>query len=139
MKALIKVLISCSLIVVAVLAKADSELLRPFILASKSNGTIETVADATKLALVNNGFEIVGAYKPYNNALIFIITNDVMKQNAANSEYGGFGAAQRVALTKVGNEIQVSYTNPVYMANVYRMKSQLTSIKNKLASVLGGV
>jgi hypothetical protein len=137
MKTLLKVLFSFLLITIAGFARADAEVLRPFILGSKVTGTIDAVAETTKSSLSSNGFEIVGTYKPYGNALILIVTNEELKQNAANSEYGGFGAAQRVALTKVGGEIQVSYTNPVYMANVYRMKSQLTNVKAKLASALG--
>jgi hypothetical protein len=137
MKTLLKVLFSFLLITIAGFARADAEVLRPFILGSKATGTIDAVAETTKSSLSSNGFEIVGTYKPYGNALILIVTNEELKQNAANSEYGGFGAAQRVALTKVGGEIQVSYTNPVYMANVYRMKSQLTNVKAKLASALG--
>lgn len=139
MKTLLKVLFSFALITIAGFAKADAEVLRPFILASKATGTIDAVAETTRNSLTANGFEIVGTYRPYSNALILIVTNDELKQNAANSEYGGFGAAQRVALTKVGSEIQVSYTNPVYMANVYRMKSQLTNVKAKLVAALGEV
>ena len=139
MKTLMKVLLSLVLIATASFAKADPELLKPFILASKASGTLDAVAEASKTSLTANGFEIVATYKPYSNALIFIVTNDELKKNAANSEYGGFGVAQRVAVTKVGNDIQVSYTNPIYMANVYRMKSQLTNVKNKLATALGNI
>lgn len=139
MRTATKYLLAWLLVIVAGLARADAEILKPFILGSKTSGAIEVVAETAKSSLLNNGFEILAVYKPYNNALIMIVTNDELKQNAANSELGGFGAAQRVALTKVGNEIQVSYTNPVYMANVYRMKGQLTNVKNKLALALGNM
>lgn len=46
---------------------------------------------------------------------------------------------QRVSITEVGKEIQVSYTNPVYMANVYRMQGDLSGVAASLATALGKV
>ena len=46
---------------------------------------------------------------------------------------------QRVSLTEVGNSVQVSYTNPVYMANVYRMQGDLSNVAATLATALGKV
>jgi hypothetical protein len=42
-----------------------------------------------------------------------------------------------VAITKSGDEVQVSYTNPVYMANVYRMKGDLSNVSAQLGTALG--
>lgn len=120
-------------------AMADDELLKPFVLASKGPGTLAAKTDAAKAALTANGFTVVGTYSPYPAATILIITNDELKKNAAESEHGGFGAIQRVALTKVKSDIQVSYTNPVYMANVYRMKGDLQDVATKLEKTLGKV
>lgn len=117
----------------------EDQLYKPFVLASKGAGTIAAKTDAVKAALTANGFTIVGTYAPYPAAMILIITNDDMKKNAAESENGGFGAAQRVAITKVKNEIQISYTNPIYMANAYRMKGNLKDIYAKLEKALGKV
>lgn len=120
-------------------AMADDVKLKPFILASKGAGTIAEKTDQAKAALVAGGFTVVGDYSPYAGAEILIVTNDVLKKNAAESEHGGFGAIQRVAITKVKDEIQVSYTNPVYMANAYRMKGDLSGVAAQLASALGKV
>ena len=120
-------------------AMADDELLKPFVLASKGPGSLSEKIDAAKTALTANGFTVVGTYTPYPTATILIITNDEIKKNAAESEHGGFGAAQRVAITKVKSEIQVSYTNPVYMANAYRMKGDLKNIYASLEKALGKV
>ena len=117
---------------------AGEELLKPFVLGSKGPGTLEKKAEAAKAALVANGFTIVGSYSPYPDAEIIVVTNDALKKNAANSEHGGFGAIQRVSVThvKLDNEIQVSYTNPVYMANAYRMKDNLKGVRAKLEKAL---
>lgn len=120
-------------------AMADDVKLKPFILASKGAGTIAEKTDQAKAALVAGGFTVVGDYSPYAGAEIMIVTNDALKKNAAESEHGGFGAIQRVAITKVKDEIQVSYTNPVYMANAYRMKGDLSGVAAQLASALGKV
>ena len=119
--------------------KADSELLKPFVLASKGSGTVAEKAEQAKSALTAAGFTVVGDYSPYPDAEILVVTDDELKQNAAASEHGGFGAAQRVAITKSGNEVQVSYTNPVYMANVYRMKGDLGDVAAQLGKALGRV
>ena len=94
-------------------------------------------AAEVKTALAAQGFTIAGEYSPYPDAAVVVVTNDELKSNAAKSEHGGFGAAIRVSITKVKDEVQVAYTNPVYMANAYRMKGDLAGVAAKLAVVLG--
>lgn len=125
-----------SLIAFAGITQAD-ELLKPFMLASTSSGDINATVTDVKAKLGNAGFEIVGEYSPYENATIVIVTSDALKAAAAKSEFGGYGAGQRISVTKVGDDIQVAYTNPVYMANAYRMKDNLEGVASKLASALG--
>ncbi|MGO8756388.1 MAG: hypothetical protein ACLQHK_14330 [Gallionellaceae bacterium] len=120
-------------------AMADDALLKPFVLASKGPGVLADKTEATKASLAANGFTVVGSYSPYPDAMILAVTSDELKNNAAQSEHGGFGAIQRVALTRVNNEIQVSYTNPGYMANVYRMQGSLNDVAAKLQTALGKV
>jgi hypothetical protein len=60
-----------------------------------------------------------------------------MKRHAAQSDKGGFGAVQRVSVTKAGDKVQVAYTNPVYMANIYRMKGDMSDVAAKLQLALG--
>ena len=130
-------LVSACLMLVAMGAQAGDDLLKPFVLASKGTGTVAEKSAEAKSALVKNGFTVVGEYSPYANAEIIIVTNNELKKNAAASNNGGYGAIQRVAITQVGNEIQVSYTNPVYMANMYRMKGDLSNVADELSKALG--
>ncbi|MBI3902016.1 MAG: hypothetical protein HY306_03600 [Nitrosomonadales bacterium] len=116
---------------------ADDELIKPFVLGSKGSGTVAEKAAAARTALAANGFTVAGEYSPYPDADVIVVTSDELKSNAAQSEHGGFGAIQRVSVTKVKNEIQVSYTNPAYMANVYRMKGDLKGVRTKLQAALG--
>ncbi len=136
-KSTIKNWLVAAMVLLSTNAVADDELLKPFVLASRSAGTVAEKVVVTEAALTANGFFVVGTYSPYPDATILIVTSNDMKSNAAASEHGGFGAVQRVAITKVKDEVQVSYTNPVYMANVYRMQGDLKDVAAKLATALG--
>ncbi len=115
-----------------------AEKLFPFYLASKTQGgDVAAVVSDTKSKLSAAGFEIVGEYSPYSGAHIIVITNDELKSNAAASDKGGFGAIQRVSVTDVKGEVQVAYTNPIYMSHAYRMKGNLSAVEEKLKSTLG--
>lgn len=118
---------------------ADEVKLKPFVLASKGAGTLAEKTGQSKEALIAGGFTVVGEYSPFADANILIVTSDEMKKNAAASEHGGFGAVQRVAITKINDDVQVSYTNPVYMANAYRMKDDLSGVAAALKADLGKI
>lgn len=114
-----------------------AELLKPFVLASTGSGDVATTVTDVKAKLATAGFELAGEYSPYDNASILIVTSDALKTAAAKSEFGGYAAGQRVSVTKVGDEVQVAYTNPVYMANAYRMKASLQATADLLKQTLG--
>ncbi len=120
-------------------AHADDALLKPFILGSKGPGEVAAKADAAKNALAAQGFTLAGSYTPYPDTTILVVTNDELKRNAAQSEHGGFGAMERVSVVKAGGEVQVSYTNPVYMANAYRMQGDLRDVAAKMQAALGRI
>lgn len=139
MQSLMKQLLGLTLALIlgAGSALADDALLKPFVLASKGAGSVADKLAAVNGALLANGFAVVGNYSPYADTTIIVVTNDEMKTTAAKSEHGGFGAVQRIAVTKVKDEVQVSYTNPAYMANGYRMSGDLTNTSAKLQAALG--
>jgi hypothetical protein len=80
---------------------------------------------------------VVGAYSPYPDATVIIVTSDALKINASKSDFGGYGATERVAVTKVKDKVQVSFTNPPYWAAAYRMTGGLEDVKAKLEAALG--
>lgn len=111
---------------------------KPFVLASTdSNTDMNAVVASVRKKLTDNGFEVVGSYSPYDTATILVVTSAALKQNASASDFGAFGAIQRVAVTKTPSGMQISYTNPEYMANVYRMKSDLADVSSALTKALG--
>ncbi|MGE0081571.1 MAG: hypothetical protein AB7U81_09770 [Thiohalomonadaceae bacterium] len=125
----------CLLVATAAAQAADKY--KPFVLAYKGTGEMTVAAETVGTKLAQAGFQVVGSYSPFPEATILAITNDELKQEAAKSEFGGYAAAQRVAITKVGEEVQVAYTNPTYMAHAYRLEGDLKTVSDKLAAVLG--
>lgn len=114
-----------------------ADVYKPFVLASRGPGDMQAKVAEVKQALEGAGFQIVADYEPYENAHVVVFTNDALKAVAAQSEYGGYAMAQRAAVTKVGDELQVSYVNPTYMAYAYRLKSNLSNTADALAKALG--
>jgi len=121
------------------LAVAQETPLKPFVLASKTSGDLAQKVDATRTALTAAGFTVAGSYAPYANTTVIAITNDELRSTAAKSDRGGFGAALRVAIVKLKDEVQVSYTNPPYWASAYRLKGDLKEAAAKLQAALGRV
>jgi hypothetical protein len=117
---------------------AQAEGLKPFVLGTEpqKSDPAQVVVDV-KTALEGQGFEVVGSYDPYPNATVIVVSSGDLKAKAAKSDFGGYGAIERVAVTKVKDKIQVSYTNPPYWSAAYRMTDSLADVKAKLEAALG--
>lgn len=133
---MMQLLISVCLLGISTLAQAET-LLKPFVLGSTVDGDLATATTKTLEALTGAGFEVVGSYSPYAKTNILIVSNQALRATAAKSDKGGFGAMQRVSVSEVEGAIQVAYTNPRYMANVYRMQGELQDIDKDLRAALG--
>jgi hypothetical protein len=118
-------------------AAADAEQYKPYVLASEESGDVAKKINKAKKALAAQGFSVAGEYAPYAGAHVVVITSDALRAGAANSDTGGYGAVQRVAFTEAGDRVQVSYTNPLWMGNMYRMESDMQSVADKLETALG--
>ena len=127
-----------ALLLLSSVANAEQPWLKPYNMASQNSGSMEEVAKSTASALSSGGFTVVGTLQPYAGATVIAVTNDALKKAAAKTDFGGYGAVIRVAVTKVGDKIQVSYVNPAWMAASFRMKSDLSAVNKQLASALGG-
>ncbi len=113
--------------------------MKPFILGSTTTGAVSSQIDGVKKALTANGFTVVGEYKPYANAYVIVATDGILKNMAATTDTGGYVAPERVSITKVGDQVQISYSNPTYMAAAYHVKGDTATVKNALKSALGAV
>jgi hypothetical protein len=123
----------------SVVSQAEKAIM-PFILGSTSaNGDVADKVADVKTALQGKGFEIAGDYSPYASAHIIVVTNGDLLKAAASHERAGYVAAQRVSITKVGDQVQISYTNPVYMAAAYQVTTDLSGVASSLKSALGAI
>jgi len=111
--------------------------LRPFILGSNAPGTINGKLAEVKASLEQQGFQVAGEYTPYAGVHILAVTNEDLKNNAARSGFGAYGAAERIALAETEKGLQVSYVNPLYTAQAYRMEGTLSETAAALEKALG--
>ena len=132
-----KTLFSGFIFIISAGTALANEILMPFVLAGTSSDDVATVSGQVKGKLTSNGFEVVGEYSPYKDANVIIVTNDTLKSTAAKSDFGAYGAAQRVSVTRNGDQTEIVYTNPVYMAAAYRMSGDLASTRAALEGALG--
>ena len=116
---------------------ADDVSLKPFVLAYSGEGTIDAKLVEVKAAVEREGFQVVGEYAPYKGTHIVVVTSDELKNNAAKSNFGAYGAIVRISLTEKGKNLQIAYFNPVYMAQAYKMKDGLAGTAAKLEKALG--
>jgi hypothetical protein len=115
-----------------------ADTIKPFILAEiHQGGDVAQVADSAREALTNNGFEVIGEYSPYAGTVILAFTSERLKANATRSERGGYGAVMRASVTSNGGKVELSYSNPVYWANAYRLQDDLADTRAKLEQALG--
>ncbi len=114
----------------------QAENLKPFILGNSRSGSMEEVVASVQTSLTDHGFTLVGTYQPYFSATVICATNDELLSAASNAENGGFGAAQRIAVTKVDESMQVSYVNPLYLGTAYGL-GKLEKISEALEKALG--
>ena len=111
---------------------------KPYAMTANLATDVASAISATKTKLIENGFNLVGEYSPYENTVVMVVTNEDLLKAASSTEFGGYGAVVRVAVTKTDSGIQVSYVNPVYMSFVYQMES-LKSVVASLEVALGTV
>lgn len=118
-------------------AGADDHELRPFVLAASGPGDLATRTGEVKNALRAAGFEIAGEYAPMEDTRIVVVTHPDLLAAAAQTERGGYAAAQRVAVTQVDDVVEVSFANPRYIRYAYRLDSGLDGVYEALTQALG--
>ena len=118
---------------------ADKTYYKPYILASAGPGTLAEKTEASINALDEAGFEIVGNYSPMDGTNVLVVTSDELKQIASVSDRGGYSAGQRVSVTEAGDNIEVSFINPVYIQYGYRLKGDMQTVYEALVESLGQI
>lgn len=127
---------SIMLLLLGMNSMVQADILKPFVLGSTPPGSMTDVVEYTKARLTEQGFTIVGSYTPYPAATVICASHPDLSAAAAKAENGGFGAAQRVAVTEVNGRLQTSYVNPAYLGIAYGL-GKLPTVSAKLAAALG--
>jgi len=130
-----KILLLISILLITCLSLFATE--KPYFLVSNSAGSIAKKVSETKAVLEENGFKIVGEYTPFSGRHVVVFTNEELKNGAAKTEFGAYGAALRIAFTEIEDKIQVAYTNPVYWSNAYRMGLETEQLNIQLEKCFG--
>lgn len=113
------------ILVLSVVTIANSQTLKPYILGSTCSKSINDVKAMAKTGLKEAGFTVVGEYMPVeDDARWVIIVSHPALDKAVKSvgELTGFASTLRLALTKEGDVVNITYTNPVYWGNAYFRK-----------------
>ena len=138
-----KTLVSLSLLMTAVLftatVVAKDATYKPFIVASAGPGNLAEQTESTLAALEDAGFEVVGQYSPVDGSNTIVVTNDDLKKIAAMSDRGGYAAGQRISVSEAGDNIEVSFMNPVYIQYGYRLEGDMQPVYDALVASLGNV
>jgi hypothetical protein len=129
--------VALAALLAATIAGAAEVELKPFVLAQRASGDPAAIVASVRSKLEGAGFRVAGSYAPYDGATVLAVTSDELVAAAGKNRFGAYGAAQRVSITKVGDEVQVSFTNPSYMQHGYRMEGDLANVSAQLAAALG--
>jgi len=112
---------------------------QPFVLASISEQSLSAQTEAATAALEAAGFTVSGHYKPLPNAAVIVVTSPELKSIAAQTERGGFGAAQRIGIAERDGKTEVSFVNPLYIQHAYRLQADMQPVYDRLSATLGNV
>ncbi|MHB8347325.1 MAG: hypothetical protein ACYDHM_09090 [Acidiferrobacterales bacterium] len=123
---------------IAATMPARADRLKPYIMGNPppDGMSVVDIGNLVELQLASQGFDLAGSYVPYPSAMVVTVTNRELKEAAARAKNGGFGVAERVAITKVDGKIQVSYVNPAYMGVAYGL-GRLRGVAADLTAALG--
>jgi len=131
--------------IVPLFINAQAQSLRPYILGATSNETFEKTKSNLKDNLEKEGIQVIGEYQPAedDSRWVMIFSSDELINAVKKSKsQTGFAAALRIGLTKEGEQILISYTNPEYWGTAYfredyqAVEQHYKVLSNKLESVM---
>jgi len=129
-------IILCFSVITAEAKRKKKPRFKPYYMVTEQVTDFAAAVGATRDKISSSDFRIVGEYNAIADRMIFIITSDALLANAAKTDFGGYGAVIRVAVTKTDKDIQVSYVNPVYMGYSYQM-ANLSDVDKALKGLFG--
>lgn len=110
------------ILIVPLFRDVNAQALKPYILGATSGESIEKVKSSLEANLEAEGINVLGGYMPAeddNRWIIVFSSEELIKAVKKVKGQTGFAAALRIGITKEGEQIQVSYTNPAYWGMAY--------------------
>jgi hypothetical protein len=132
----IMLLILCTSVITAEAKRKKKPRFKPYYMVTAPSTNFDAAVSDTRKIIAGSSFRLVGEYSPMPGRTIFAITNDTLLAAAAKTEFGGYGAVIRVAVTNSPKGPQVSYVNPTYMGYSYQMKD-LSAVATATAELFG--
>lgn len=136
------------LLLAVVVNMGFGQILKPYILGAVSSESLDALKVKTRANLDSAGFSILGEYAPAQDKSrwVFIINSTAITE-AIQSVGGltGFAASLRVALTEENGQVNISYTDPIYLGNAYFQKAypdvahHWSGAKNSLIDAMQGL
>ena len=127
---------------------SNAQDLAPYIKVGTLTESLPTVVDNVIQTLTANNFEILGEYSPENNPDLHVIAftrTDLKSTVSKVTDRGAMAAIFKVGLVKNGENVTVSYLNPMYIFNAYLRKETpnhtqvleqvATDVKSALANI----
>lgn len=100
----------------------QSQDLKPYIVGTTSEKSLDAITPEVRDALQYNGFEILGSYNPANDktrVVLAITYPSLIESIKKTGGLTGFAAVLRVAITREASATHISYTNPYYLGHAY--------------------
>ncbi len=123
----------------------NAQTLKPYILGATSGESIEKVKSSLETNLESEGINVLGGYMPAEDAnrwVIIFSSEDLIKAVKKVKGQTGLAAALRIGITKEGEQVQVSYTNPAYWGTAYfrddyqTVEEHYNALSEKLVAVM---
>jgi hypothetical protein len=90
----------CFAVVTAEAKRKKKPRFKPYYLVSTELSDYQSAVSNVREKITASSFELLGEYSPIDDRTIFAITNDKLLNVASQTDFGGYGAVIRVAITK---------------------------------------
>ncbi|MEN8153249.1 MAG: hypothetical protein ABFR75_04440 [Acidobacteriota bacterium] len=116
----------------------DEVRLKPYIMAGYEKGELQDSADNVEKLLKEKNFDLLGKYSPMRSdeRIVIVATHKLLKDSV--SKFGGllgFASVLRFGLYKNGDNIEISYMNPLYWGNAY-FRKKFPEVENNYKNLL---
>lgn len=120
-----KIIFTILIVLILIPAFGEDLRLKPYIMAGYEKGEISHSVEKVEILLKEKGFEILGKYSPMKSPerVVIVATHKLLKESV--SKFGGllgFASVTRIGIHKSGDNIEISYLNPLYWGNAYFRK-----------------